>query len=404
MIPDILISKYLDADLSPHEDVELRKRLSNEAGAREEFDAAILIHIAMSCSEECTVPKDVEDSTLEAVFAVIDKATAAPMRSAARSPRRVGSVLATLATIFLFLNVPVADLNLPLPRGFYKPASAAMGATVLLAAQGKRHHQQAMFTLDTSEPQQQIQAYPPKMADVSVESVVTDTAYHPSRFLSLDSSETDLAETSHNSSADIASPVPNTSIAVVLTTFVGSGLTGTNQNVSKATIISQSLGYTVTENTVVGLEFGTITYQADVTTTANVRLSGPAVSSNERRPPGGGKLLGSDHAASDVVYGQYSTVSASSNTGYWGAAFVQQTVFRYSLGEVNVRAGGGVDGGGLLGFGRLQGQIKLQPWISFSIGCEARTSSFRQGASPGSASGTAYGVLVSAVAGIQIRP
>ena len=64
MIPDVLISKYLDGDLSLEEDVEFRAMLAADPNAREAFDSAVLLHIAMRCEDVTTVPSDVEESVL----------------------------------------------------------------------------------------------------------------------------------------------------------------------------------------------------------------------------------------------------------------------------------------------------------------------------------------------------
>jgi hypothetical protein len=72
MIPDVLISKYLDGELSLEEDIQFRAMLGSDPEAREAFDAAVLLHIAMRCEDDTTVPVDVE----ERVLAFID---ASPM-------------------------------------------------------------------------------------------------------------------------------------------------------------------------------------------------------------------------------------------------------------------------------------------------------------------------------------
>ena len=58
MIIEQLISNYLDGDLSPEQDQELRELVAADPAARKLFDEAVLVHIAMRCEDETEVPED----------------------------------------------------------------------------------------------------------------------------------------------------------------------------------------------------------------------------------------------------------------------------------------------------------------------------------------------------------
>jgi hypothetical protein len=66
---DELISKYLDGSLNDYEDKELRAAVAQDAASREEFDAAVNIHLALrEDADTIFPPKDLVDSTEDLIL------------------------------------------------------------------------------------------------------------------------------------------------------------------------------------------------------------------------------------------------------------------------------------------------------------------------------------------------
>lgn len=67
---DVLLSKYLDGSLTPAEDVELRNLLSENQTAKEQFNLAVSLHIAMNDVED--IP-DLDELILESEAQIFEK-------------------------------------------------------------------------------------------------------------------------------------------------------------------------------------------------------------------------------------------------------------------------------------------------------------------------------------------
>lgn len=383
MIPDILVSKYLDGDLSIEEDQELRKRISEDPDAKEAFDAAILIHIAMSCADPLEVPEDMREDTLAAVFARIDSAAASPLPpSGGGGGLRMQRLMASLVVGLLALTVPVHDVMMQFVG---RPARTTVATVFSKAPVGplqpvpaRRHRPNA----DTAQ----------LPAPVVAQSAVSDSlgaafvAIPPIASLFSDASVLPDQRPDQRH-VDIVEPLPP-SLALVLGTYVGTGFGGSEPTVSDAQIISQSVGFGVGEGLVVGLEFGSISYASDVVTTASFRRVEPGAIWTGRVPGESGRPSKLDPAPTGE-YDRGSITTTSTVSRLWGTAFVQKSLVRSGIGELLVRGGVGVDDLGLIGYGRVTGQVQLQKWVSLSVGAEARTM---------------QGILFNAIVGLQITP
>ncbi|MCX6141095.1 MAG: hypothetical protein NTX15_09750 [Candidatus Kapabacteria bacterium] len=397
MIPDILVSKYLDGDLSIEEDVELRKRLSEDPSAKEAFDAAILIHIAMSCADPFEVPEDARRDTLTAVFARIE-ASAAPLElPAIKSVSRMGRPLAMALALVLLVSIPIGEPDLLFIDGEKAEVAAVhksdvLDSRTLVGPRPRAELSLATFNSGslTSTPQaSEIQFVEdlPVATDEAMASVVSvPVATDPVRV------EPEWVE-------EPTKP----SLAMVLGTYVGAGIGSSDPSLSNTTIVAQSIGYKVSSNTTVGLEFGSLSYANAVSTTANISNRDPSAVHASRINGEDGHTTKLEPAPPNE-YTKQSLSTTQSVTRLWGTAFIQQSLFRTSIGELQAKAGVGVDEVGLTGFGRLTGQVRIQKWLSFSIGAEARSLSSGIQSSGGTINSSSVGFLLSAVAGIQITP
>ncbi|RPI68378.1 MAG: hypothetical protein EHM43_05095, partial [Ignavibacteriae bacterium] len=114
MILEHLITAYLDGELTPEQDRELRQNLAADPSAREAFDAAVLIHIALRCEDRTLPPPDLRASVFEAVDAIAtEESRLAGTTGVATRPIRLGNRTTTLlACLLLVFSVPVADREL----------------------------------------------------------------------------------------------------------------------------------------------------------------------------------------------------------------------------------------------------------------------------------------------------
>lgn len=394
MIPDILVSKYLDGDLSIEEDKELRKRISEDPAAKEAFDAAILIHIAMSCADPIEVPDDTREDTLAAVFARIDSAAAAPLRpSGGGGGFRMQRLMASLVVGLFALTIPVADVMMHIAGHAAQANVAAViddtqgGSVESVPVRRLGRHAGATQVSAPATETDRVSADLSAVERGSMETTESSTAAVPpiaSLFSDMPSGQIHQPEP-RRANVDEPPPPP---LAVVLGTYVGTGFGGSEPTVSNAQIISQSVGFGVGEGLVVGLEFGSISYANDVVTTANIRRVEPGAIWTGRVPGESGRPSKLDPAPTgEFDRGTITTTSTVSRL--WGTAFVQKSLVRSGVGELLVRGGVGVDDLGLIGYGRVTGQVQLQKWVSLSVGAEARTM---------------QGILFNAVVGLQITP
>ena len=125
MILDHLIAGYLDGDLTEDQDRELRAVVGADPLAKEAFDAAVLIHIALQCEDETVPPASLRSAVFEEIAALDAKGAAAygqgayqaqprgsirSQRSSTRRPQRSAvRMLATAAVFFLAMWLPFGD-------------------------------------------------------------------------------------------------------------------------------------------------------------------------------------------------------------------------------------------------------------------------------------------------------
>ncbi|MBC8124973.1 MAG: hypothetical protein H7X70_04500 [Candidatus Kapabacteria bacterium] len=385
MIPDILVSKYLDGDLTIDEDVELRKQLSEDPSAKEAFDAAILIHIAMSCADPIEVPENARRDTLAAVFARIESAAAAPTSSGVNSVRsaRILKPLAAVIALLLIMCAPVGDLFIG--NGVL---DESLVETIEAAQPGSQHFSIKRTRIIVEEAPVAPE-YVNEVADAGNNLPIVQS----NGLTNEESTPATLAVADPSFDPSWTEPPAVIGPAVVLGTFFGSGIGGSDGSMTNTTIISQSLGYKVGESTIIGFEFGSLSYASTSTTTANVSPRDPSAAIVRRTNGGESGPTKLEPTVPTNGSLRDTMTSTSTNTRFWGVAFVQQSLLRSGFAEVHVRGGLGVDEVGVMGFGRLTGQVRLQKWVSLSIGAEARSVDIQS-----------FGILLSAVAGIQITP
>jgi hypothetical protein len=400
MTPDLLITRYIDGDLTPEEDSLLRRMIAEDSDVKAAFEAAVLIHIAMSCEDRTPVPADLTADTLARVDAIAD-AEADPLpgvlpvdgpAAPGGSVFTRGRAMALLAA--LLMVVPVAHRTVWQPARLWAPV--AMDVSVPVTPE-----RPARDVVGAPSPSRTaVPAASAQPSAVASDQNTASLAVNPDQPATVPGSQPVAASTPRTApvrtapepSADgfmAPAPLP-TPLAVVFGTHAGTGIGSGDARISNVSAISQSIGYVINDGLVMGLEVGALTFDESSETAMQVRASTARAGTAGR----GGALskLDPDPSIPDGSTTMRST-SVRTLTRYWGTVFGQVRVLRTGVADVDVRGGLGADEAGFTGYGRVTGRTQVQPWLSASVGGEVRTF-----ASVG------YGVVFSAVFGIQISP
>ncbi len=122
---DILVSKYLDGSLSSEEDRALRTILSENPIAKEQFNMAVSLHIAMKDEPEIVIDDSVLFATENAIFSSLrlelpkSQSVAIPTLIKNKRPRAFTPRFAAFLVLFIAMMSSVAELKLPMSGGSY---------------------------------------------------------------------------------------------------------------------------------------------------------------------------------------------------------------------------------------------------------------------------------------------
>jgi len=435
MILDVLISRYLDGELTPDEDAELRSLIAGDVEAKEAFDAAILLHIAMRCEDDTVVPDDVREDTLRAIDVRMAASPVVPIK------RRSYRAVAALAVMFFVLCLPFGDtyFNLgSLGSGEVAEQSTPVSTESRNTA-GTTSRARTTFSPSATIPTAVIsQTQTDMQTGISSEIRNTDVATQtpagesvgehidldaaslhdntkPVPVSSLFASADNIPfapSQEHQSSLPSASEpraLPTTNlmqakpIDVLVTSSYGQSMTGTVSTEGAVTTISAGVGFAMAKNTFMGLELGTMNY-------ATIREHQIMTRSDDgntaaARPP----ILSSDHLSklppTVMPGGSYTTTvytHAESEGAAWGAAFLQQRIMNLGPAHINGRIAAGVTEDGVLGYGRLGTDVRLFDGVSATFGADASYAPIRQ-FRQGKMSAQTYGLFLSLTYGIQVR-
>jgi|GEM_PF-2092166 len=167
----------------------------------------------------------------------------------------------------------------------------------------------------------------------------------------------------HNSSFDFY-PVKTD---IQLGSFFGTDMVRMGLNVNhgdKISHLSQSIGYPINKENIVGIEFGYTQYNYDDKIFVSVPVSTKAVmtSSIEVRNPGD----------EEGVSLQVPIVLKRDKQIVWGSAYYERNLIDYKAFTLNGRMGVGASSDGMLSFGRLFGKYELFPGFAITLGADAR--------------------------------
>ncbi len=424
MILEQLISAYLDGEMTVDQDRELRELVRTDPAAREAFDAAVLIHISMRCEDETLPPADLRS----AVFDSVDAIAAENARMAQRPPerprrslRRIASAVAALIALWLPVSdgIVPADWSLPLslmmgPDRRAQPVDAAIPIDELPEPPAglRDHYQQVSDIQGVAEVERTVATTEavhsedgPALGEGRQPSIPLGTlfqgAVQPSIAMTKDAAGSEGGSPRHY--GEVIPWHADDPVSVTLATSYAAGMGSTLASAQNVEQISASLAYGLTDDDAVGLEIGATSYS--IAQTSDLLTTTEPVSSSMRSVVHGGDA-GGKLASPEDEPGQYS-VSTQGRTAQvrsmWGSAFYERRLLDLESVALFGRAGAGVSQDGLLGFGRLTGQWTVGAGISVVVGAEARSMPFQTGAGGAVASQIAYGAVVTAVTGLQVR-
>ncbi|CAN5459430.1 hypothetical protein BH10BAC6_BH10BAC6_05470 [soil metagenome] len=431
MILDLLISRYLDSELTEEEDRELRSITSADPEAREAFDQAVLLHIAMRCEDpEIDVPADLVQDTRSLVLDKID-ALPAPQHIAPKSMARRARAVAALVALLLILALPIDELTREYGA---QTAYLQQGRTELQNENTRPMNEQRTRRIHGNQriveygavaaPRASSVTQPtpqPILATLSPDSFhgqaildvaqalarprVAPSVAHPS-VVRASAALPSVAQSSPRvAPGETNAPAQSEDVPLLLTTFYTSSVQGSLETVSAITQISQSIGYGLSDRSFVGLEVGAMQYTVDRVMHTTVRTDGESdVAMRETvvrsSTTSGGKLSPTSTPAG--TFTQISTRIVDQQSVAWGAAFYQRPIVHAGAMAMLGRVGVGAGMDGMLAYGRLQAEYRVLPILSVTMGAEARYAPMRTGAVSGQQSGQSYGGFLSMVYGIQL--
>ncbi|PKL86545.1 MAG: hypothetical protein CVV22_00155 [Ignavibacteriae bacterium HGW-Ignavibacteriae-1] len=409
---EILISKYIDSELSTTEDLQLRESLRDNIHSKSKFDSAIDTHHQLKQdAASIRVPekllRDTEDKILMNIMAA-QPASAQITKMTSRWYQY--SAAAVILVAFMISGVmQISEQNSPRAIAFLQNTTAAtVDSDNILVAESTKNNSSNSIELK-SESVSQIAA---AKDEIEVSVVPTDniipelsandelSVATQSGNAAIDSDDSEqvsiLSEkiiiqsgntnnVLNNSISDgaivqipksnynVASNLPPTYFAepfmgfagVQLHTFMSYDFSHSGFKTSGNSPIlniSQSISYEVTDRLGFGVEFGITEFTYD--RRQNIYLpgtvehqTGPSV----QAPTGGGE----NHV---IVPVEIETVRQF----MWGTAFMDYAIVKYDDFVIVGRLGLGGSNEGPLGFGRLYAQYDLFRYLSFTVGTEGR--------------------------------
>ncbi|MCO6465242.1 MAG: hypothetical protein J5I53_01375 [Bradyrhizobiaceae bacterium] len=463
MILEHLISKYLDSELTSDEDVELRTVVRSDPNAKDAFDSAVMLHIALSCEDDTQPPADLRLNVFDAIEALAYTAgdhRSTSHRSAIRGPassllfsvKQVRKVAALACVLLLLLWSPIHEspfiawqaiteanvtytdhsptgqhleytsLRNHVVKGVRRAAALTQPINTLASTIGV---ESATLTPESTRQSSSDQfaanverAETPYVdgSTVSIDKHSTDNTIHQptlaSAFASTFTSDhrydqytTSVVPTESVQQEEQRSPTPteppsSTGTPVTFSTAYAAGMGSSVAQTSNIRQYTASIGFEVEANSLVGLEVGSMEYDMRLTSVGAVPINGSR-STMIVHNARSGKL-----AVPDVPPLRYSTDSITSvvqERQVWGSAFYERSVISSHHLAIRGRVGTGVSEDGLIAYGRVLGTYDIGRYLSVVAGAEVRGMNFRTGSVSGSSSASAFGAVVTALTGLYVR-
>jgi hypothetical protein len=407
---EILISKYIDSELSPTEDLQLRDVLRDNVHSKSKFDSAIDVHHQLKQdAASIRVPekllRDTEDKILMNIMAT-QPASAQITKMSSRWYQYSAAAVVLLA--FMISGViRISEQNSPRAIAFLQNSNAvSVDSDNILVTESSDNNSSNPIELKSESVSQIATIDEIKVYDIAVDNIISDilpkdeiaeaTLSNQTSSESNDSKQEILlteksiiqSDNSKNllnnlpdggtiqlpqSNYSVVSNLPVTYFAepfiglagVQLHTFMSYDFSHSGFKTSGNSPIlniSQSISYSATDRLGFGIEFGitefTYDRQQNIYIPGNVENhNGPSV----QVPTGSG----SNHI---IVPVEIETVRQF----MWGTAFMDYSFVKYDDFVIVGRLGLGGSNEGPLGYGRVYAQYDLFRYLSLTIGTEGR--------------------------------
>jgi hypothetical protein len=439
---ELLISKYLDGDLTPEEDQLLRKIISEEPLAREEFEGAALLHVEMQQDAESIVPPaDLVSQTEDMILMKIMNHSIQDSGRPAfflKMPfgRRLVNVLSVAVMLFAF-TIPFRDGAINLDgngEGFFSANTATeVDLNLLNGLATEEKVLKTSFKRNSLKTSQQFSSallkgnsviQPEDIVNEEGGPVAASELSPPSdeaAFFktsptiteairnSLLSTQTGIglewAANEENSLKDIGYSANNeksTKDEVQVSTFLATNVLKTARaSESVIASISQSVSYGINSDDRVGVEMGYTAYTYEGSAMLPVQSS--------VGKPGGIVIMGagaderpqppSDETATKPTWSEQVIPYVDQGRMYWGAAFYERQVIRSGNMSFHGRLGVGGSGEGGVAYGRVFGKYDFLSAVSLTVGAESRALV----KTPASVEKAEVNAALSIMYGLQIR-
>jgi hypothetical protein len=404
MILDYLISKYIDGDLSPEEDSRLRELVAADPLARDAFEEAALLHVAMATDAVPDVPAAVDIETRALIasrMAAGPGASVPPSSQQQGKGMRVALRVLTMAML-LVAALPFGDMALlpvlPWQRGNAEVAMLDVAAPN--QENGKAARPTSAHTRgasgDVSAGTQEDAEYPGDLAG-SAEVITNSTDVAEALEAIADQAHTsDLARRSVTREVDLGEmpavaeqqpvsvaamsalmgqqpadgiePMMLRSLPAKISTMYGVGRASGGPIGSNVEQVSFNIGYGIDDATFIGIEIGSVRY--DVATTHRATVGGlngsdvtPEQPSVSLAPSGlptdhSGTKVASTNRTGQLAVSEYQ--SLQSVQSMWGAIGIRRDVLSAGGASLAVGAGVGISENGPVGYGRVS--IRYDVW------------------------------------------
>lgn len=402
-----LISKYIDGDLTHSEDTELRSILKNNTYAKDKFDRSVELHLdLLEDSRRITVPRSTLKKTEEAVLMRIFSEPA--LVSIPKTEKKVTKfkfrfpAVAAVIALFTILNLfEINDKNYPREISIFSPISEQNNIVNSTSKQinnvksneiAKNIAENEIYDIDneilndalTSEVATNFS----DISEINSTIIENEQLFEVAEELSSENSNYDnVVISSENSDRSIntmhlQNNIPNnfnessrqnlpnfnfgfngpeiTSVqfnTVVSRDFARTGIATSNN--SQILNYSQSIGYSLSGNSVIGLEFGVTEMSYDYTkfiAITSIGINEPIGNGS----PGGGNAI------------RVPVRLQRQEQFFWGIAFYDINILNSDNFSLNSTIGIGSTSDSPLGLGRISAKYKILNNLAVTLGTEGR--------------------------------
>ena len=404
---ELLISKYIDGELTASEDEQLRHLLKEDPAAREEFDSFLELHLAMiEDADTIVIPTQVKRATEDRVMMAIlnDTPKIIPINKSYNTYYKAAAVAVFLMFAFLFQvndkfyhftdasdNVAnnkneiteKEEIGIIKTPSTNKKSSKKSNLKTSSLAQNTISNESISST-EVALVTNNIVDNPTVNSNSRINSIVenqsntveyplvkdnktnSETSFNSNKQIEITNSSMDLALPKDISNADLFFNISQNEINLTTSIsydFLRNGISTYENSTIKN--FSQSISYSINESSRIGLEFGLTEFYYPMTHYIKVNSSVNNNSKVEILEPGNSD----DYILVPIIVRE-------SEKNYWGTVFFEQNILNYGEFALDGRLGLGSTTDGYLGIGRIIAKYNILSGLYISAGAEGRSFSY----------------------------